>query len=162
MLHPSQDLGGHIVNKDACSSANSGAPSLITAAAGLDNVEVDGQTLDRYIAASVAMADSSVITVAYLAALTATETLSLRIRYQDSANGSSWNTAVELTAAAVVATGAGGGSNERGALEASLNLRGLERYVRFSITADLSASGTDTCTYHAVAAFGGYDQVPRA
>jgi hypothetical protein len=157
MLRSPGNIGGYVTTHDACSSESSGAPSVITAAGGLDNVKVTGQTIDR-VSSDGGMAQSAVISTAYLAALTAAKTLSLAHEYQDSDDGSSWNTAVAIEAAAVKATGAG---NKRGVDEHNLDLRGLARYVRINVTADLSNTATDTATFHTEAVLGGYDRLPQ-
>jgi hypothetical protein len=159
-LHPVTSIAEHVSCKDACSSANSGAPSLITAAGTGDNVKVTGQTIDRFDATSGGLAHSCVVSTAYLAALDATETLSLAHEYQTSANGSTWDTAVAIQTATVKATGGTGGSNERGTDEHTLSLVGLKRYVRFNVTPDLSRAGTDTATFHTQCILGGFDQLP--
>jgi hypothetical protein len=157
MLNPSQDLGAHTKSYDANASANSGAPVLITAAGTGDNVKITGVTIDRYTAN--AMADSCVVQTGWLAALTAAKTLSLAHELQESADGSSWDTAEVIQAATVVGTGAG---NIRGVSVHDINLRGRKRYIRFNVTPDLSHTSTDTCTFHTVATLGGYDTIPQA
>ncbi len=155
MLKPFTDLAGHIKVVDACSSENSGAPSLVTAAGTGDNTKRTGQTIDRMSGTS--MANSCVLSTAFLAALAASQTLSLAHELQESDNGTSWDTAEVIQAATVKATGAG---NKRGTDEHSVSLIGRKRFIRFNVTPDLSAGATDTATFHTTAVLGGYDQIP--
>ena len=157
MISPVTNLGGSVLVKDACCSENSGAPSVITAAAGLDNVKVTGQTIDRYSGTYNSVAQSAVVCTQFLAALTAAKTVSLAHEYQDSADGSTWNTAVVLEAATVYETGAG---NKRGEAEFDVNLAGLARYIRVNVTLDLSHTSTDTASFATVVALGGFDNNP--
>ena len=155
MIYPSQDVTGNVVGKFACASENSGAPSLVTAGGTGDGVEVEGETLDRMT--GTALADSCVLEIGFLAALADTESVSFAVDYQESDDGSTWDTAVELQASTAAATSSGG-TNEFGVVDLGLNLRGLKRYVRFNVTCTMSAGATDTALFAAVAVFGGYDQ----
>lgn len=155
-ISPSQDLQGHVISKDANHSANSGAPVLITAGGTGDGVKITGQTIDRL--SSGCMADSCQVATAYLASLTAAKTLSLAHEYQDSADGSTWNTAVVLEASTVKETGAG---NKRGVDEHDINLRSLQRYIRVNVTPDLSHTSTDTCTFATIVTLGGFSKGPQ-
>lgn len=156
---PLNDVGDFLTGNDGCASANSGAPSLITAAGALDNVKVTGQTVDRK--SGTAIAYSAFIQTGYLAALADTETISLAHEYQDSADDSTWNTAVAIEAATVKATSSGG-TNERGVDEHKLDLSSLYRYIRINVTPNLSASATDTCLFFTVVTLGGWSQVPQS
>jgi hypothetical protein len=160
MIHPSQDLGNLTKAADANASASSGAPVLILAGGTGDGVKITGQSIDRYASDGIAIADSVVVTTSYLAALADTKTLSLAHEVQYSADNSSWDTAVVIEASTVKATSSGG-TNERGVDEHNLNLRGQKRYFRINVTPDLSATGTDTATFHTIATMGGYDKVPQ-
>jgi hypothetical protein len=159
MLYPAQDLGAHTKSYDANASANSGAPVLILAGGTGDGVKITGVTLDRYN--GNAMADSCVLQTGWLAALADTKTLSLAHELQESADGSTWDTAEAIQASTVVGTSSGG-TNERGVSVHDINMRGRKRYIRFNVTPDLSATGTDTATFHTVATFGGYDTIPQS
>jgi hypothetical protein len=151
-----QSLGEYVVSVDACSSENSGAPSLITAAGTGDATKVTGQTIDRY--QSGGFAKSIVVQTSYLAALTAAKDLELAHELQESDDGSSWDTAEVIEATTVKATGAG---NKRGVDEHAVDCTNRKRYIRFNVTPDLTASGTDTATFHTVATLGGFDQLPQ-
>lgn len=149
MIHPKTDLDGHVGEAHCSASNNSGAASLITAAGTGDNTKVTGATIDRK------KTDSCVLHINYLATLQAAETISFTVELQhddDSAMGSP--TTVALYAKTAVATGAG---NKSGVLKVNVpNWHLYDRYVRFNVTPDLSASGTDTALFTACAVIGGY------
>lgn len=151
-----RDVGDFVTVNDACSSENSGAPSLITAAGTGDATKVTGQTVDRKV--GTAKARSCVVSTAYLAALTAAKTISLAHEVQYSDDGSTWDTAVVIEASAVKATGAG---NKRGVDEHKINLESQKRYFRINVTPDLSHTSTDTATFHTTVVLGGFSQVPQ-
>jgi hypothetical protein len=155
---PLNDAGAFVSSHDGNASENSGAPSLITAAGALDNVEVEGQTVDRK--SGSAIAHSAIIATGWLAALTDTKTLSLAHAYQDSADDSTWNTAVAIEAATVKQTAAAS-TNYRGVDEHDLNLRTLDRYIRINVTLDLNAGATDTALFFTVVTLAGWTQVPQ-
>lgn len=156
---PLQDVGDFVTGEDGNASASSGAPSLITAAGGLDALKVTGATVDRRASAGIGIAHSAFICTGFLAALDTAETLSLAHEYQDSADDSTWNTAVVIEASTVKATAASAG-NERGVDEHKLALTALLRYVRINVTPDLSRGGTDTALFFTVVVLGGWTQVP--
>lgn len=134
---------------------NSGNPIAITAAGTGDNTAVTGEKIDRQDY------QSCVLVIAGAADLQASETLTLKsIEYQESDDGSSWDTAVSIDSSEVVATGGTGGSDETFLFQSKLNLRGKKRYIRFNFTPDLSASATDTAVAVAVVALGGKDVLP--
>lgn len=156
---PLNDVGDFLTGHDGCASANSGAPSLITAGGALDNVKVTGQAVDRKSGSAISY--SAFIQTAYLAALSDTKSLTLAHEYQDSADNSTWNTAVVIEAATTKAT-SDGGTNERGVDVHKLSLLALDRYVRVNVTPDLTATGTDTCLFFTVITLGGWSQVPQS
>lgn len=158
MMNPSQDVASHIVIKDACSSESSGAPSVITAAGGLDNSEVTGVGIDRK-SSKGDLADSMSICTSWLAALDSGETISLGHKIQYSSDNNSFDTAVVIEAATVVKT-AGSADNFRGEEEHTVNLRGQKRYYRVNVTLDLSRANTDTASFATQVAMGGYAQLP--
>jgi len=155
---PLNDAGAFVAAKDGNASENSGAPSVITAAAGLDNVKVTGQTVDRK--SGTAIAHSAIIATGWLAALTDTKTLSLAHEYQDSADDSTWNTAVAIEAATVKQT-AVASTNYRGVSEHNLALSSLSRYIRINVTLDLNAGATDTALFYTIVVLAGWTQVPQ-
>lgn len=145
--------------EEACCSEDSDAPSLVTAGGTGDNSKVTGQTIDRK--SGTALAHSAVVCTAWLAALTDTKTLSLAHEIQESADGSSWDTAEEIEAAAVKQT-ATATTNYRGEDEHKISLIGRKRYFRINVTPNLSNTGTDTMSFHTVAALTGWDQNPQS
>lgn len=159
MLHPKTDLGSHVVVLDANASADSAAPSLITAAGTGDATKVTGVGIDRKQGQTLAL--SAAVTTSFLAALADTKTLSLAHEIQYSSDNSTFDTAVVLEASAVKATGETGGTNERGQAEFSINLISQKRYFRINVTPDLSATGTDTASFATQAALGGFSELPR-
>lgn len=154
MLYPMRDLAGSVKSAVAGSSTASSAPSLITAAGTGDNTKVTGQTIDR-LGSSGSMADSGVLAVAWQAALTNTKTLSFACELAESADGTNYDTAEVVQAATVVYT-AGSSATFHGVKEYTIDLSGRKRYIRFNLTPDLNASGTDTAVYGAVFVMGGY------
>lgn len=157
MLSPALDLFNQTKTFDGPQSNNAGAASLITAGGALDNVEVTGPTIDRLDAES-GMARSCRIDTQYLATLGAAETVSLRHRYQTSADNSNWDAAVEIQA--LTAKGAAGAGNTRGIDSHNLSLAGLKRYIRILTTLDLSRANTDTAQFGTSVVLGGYQNVP--
>ena len=155
MLTPTRNLGGSVRCKIAGNSSNAGAPVLVTAAGTGDNTKVTGTTVDRKGTTGGTLADSCVLAIGWVAALTNAKSLAFAVEIQDSADDSTWNTAVVLQAS-TVAKLAGSSTNFSGTVELDVNLAPYARYVRFNITPDLSASGTDTATYSAVCVLGGH------
>lgn len=157
LLAPATDLAG-AVNAYAANYAqdSSGDPKQTVAGATEDNVKVTGLTIDRQ------GYDSAVLAIAGAAVLAQDKTASFAVEYQDSADGSTWNTAVAMQASTVAATGGTGGSTENFVIELGLNLRNRQRYVRFNVQMDLSASATDVCSWSAAAILGGKEKLPVA
>lgn len=127
-----------------------------TAGAGTDNSEQTGASIDRtgYLSGTAA--------IAWTATLASGATLSLTVKEQESADGSTWDTATTVHAAAVVATGESGGSTETGITRVKVNLSGKKKYVRYNVTSDLSAANTDTSVYGALMILGGADEHPAS
>jgi len=153
MFSAQKDLGAEI----KCKFAAGGR--LVAAGAG-DNTEVTGPTIDRYGASGVQRYASAVLSVGTRAVLAAAATLSLRLRYQESADGAAWDAAVELYAPTVVSTGGGGGSTEQTVTETKMDLSARKRYLRFLVTPDLSAGGADTAEFVAQCVLGGGHTLP--
>lgn len=103
---------------------------------------------------------SGVLAVPYTATLTADKSLKLTISVAESSDGTTFDTAVKLKDAVVVATGDTGGSTETGLVEIDMNLSGYKQYVKFSVTPDLTATATDTCQVAATFALGGAFKIP--
>jgi len=145
-MHPSRNSIGEYIKTLAC-----GAFTALAAGTG-DNTAVEGATIDRLGYGSVRLV------IAYLTSLTAAQTLSFAVEYQESANGSDWDTATALQGSTVAETGAQ--TNGVDEITFDLDLSGKKRYIRFNFTPNLSHSGTDTATGAAVAVLGGADAVP--
>lgn len=136
-----------------CTTRACGLASATAGGTG-DATAVTGATIDRQ------GFGSGKLSIAYLTTLAATKTLSFAVEYQDSADGSTWNTAVAIQASTVAATGALTASV--GKVEFSVDLTGLQRYVRFNFTPDLSNTATDTALCAATFVLGGADELPAA
>lgn len=121
---------------------------------GGSGTEVTGETVDRL------GFQSAVVAVPFRAVLAEAATLSLRLRREQSDDGSSWDAAETVSATAVVATGETGGSVEVGVLEADQDLDAVKRYVRYSVTPTLSAPTTDACEWGASVALGSAADFP--
>ena len=159
-MHVKTDVGSRIKGFQANAQATAaGVAVVLTAGATEDGVKVTGTTLDRATPGGVRY-DSTALEVSGLATLAQDETLSFAVEYQDSADGSTWNTAVALQASTVAATGGTGGSNETVMVELDLDMSDLERYVRFNVTPAMSAASADTAVWSACAVFGGADILP--
>ena len=135
-------------------TASSGAAQIITAAGGDDGVKIIGETINRD---TFGMPASALLQTACYYNLADTETLSLAVEIQESADGSSWDTAEVLQAATVFVT-ASGATTAGDVHTTRVGLTGRKQYVRFNCTPDLSASGTDTAVVTGtVAMFGAWD-----
>lgn len=123
-----------------------------------DNTLVTGQIIDRTL---IAYPLSVLIAIAYKAVLAAAATLSLSwsLEHGDASNLSD-AAALASAASAVIDTGAGGGSTQRGVFTAPVDLAGCKRYVRLKFTPDLSAANTDTAELNGQLVFGGQDTLP--
>jgi hypothetical protein len=120
-----------------------------------DATEIAGTVINRdgYL--------SGVLAVPYTATLAADKSLKLTISVAESSDGTNFDTAVKLKDAVTVATGkATTGSTETGLVEIDINLSGYKNYVKFSVTPDLTATGTDTCLVGATFALGGAERIP--
>jgi len=141
-------------------------PEVIVAAAGNDNVEIDGPRVDRRQVGGDGDVGrlylSGKVLIEFSAALDAAETLSIAANLQDSADGSVFADLVpaQELALAVVATGGAGGTTEQGVAELDVDLTGARRFIRLQSTADLSRGATDTVAIGASFALGGADELP--
>lgn len=133
---------------------NCGA-SHATAAGTGDNTAVTGATINRMVAGTEGdQLNSGKLILSYKTTLTDTKTLSYAIAYQESADGSSWDTAVALQASTVALTGASS-TDALGTVEYNVNLHDKKQYIRFNFTPDLSHSGTDVAISSLVFVAGG-------
>ena len=116
------------------------ALTSVTAGGSGDATKVTGTSIERSgfyggllnIVANVTIAD--------------TKTLAYAVEIQESPDNSTWATAVVLQAETVVFTSDGGDTNTRVNVPLVVDLNSYGKYVRFNITPNLSASGTDTAS----------------
>lgn len=152
---PRTDIGAQVVAVQANAQATAaGAAIALVAGATEDGVKVTGTSINRRDSLSC------VLSIMGLASLADTETLSLAVEYQQSADGSTWDTAVAMQASTVAATGSTGGTNETFAVELPLLLKGKKKYIRFNVTPAMSAATTDIAVWSASAILAGYDVLP--
>jgi hypothetical protein len=161
-VYDMQNIGAVLATRNACSGK-------LTAGGSGDAVKVTGNTIDRMPSGGTKNGDTSVpapgflsccLTVAGQATLADTQQLLIAAEIQDSADGTNWNTAVALQASTPVAKSSGGTTEKTWVNKIDVNLKPYARYVRFNVTPDLDASGTDTALWAAVATLGGADQLP--
>lgn len=115
-----------------------------TAAGSGDNTKMTLVEVDR-VDANGGIAMSAILVVPYTTTLAQAETLSLTLGITDCATSSgSYSTATSLLAKTAISTGGTGGSTNTDVYEVRVDLRGYNRYLKFEVTPDLSASGTDT------------------
>lgn len=143
----------------SCAVRHCGQLSITAAGTG-DNTEQTGPTVDRLITTTGAVYNSARLDILYTTTLGSSETLKLTAKIQDSADNSTWNTAVVLQAATTVETGVQTG--KKGVASYQVDFAGRARYVRILWTADLSASGTDTAILSAQLTMGGASILPCA
>jgi hypothetical protein len=150
-------LGDHTVVVLANSQRDASAdPIILTAGATEDGVKINGDSIIRRDFMSC------VVGIVGQAKLAQDKTISFAVEYQDSTDGSTWNTAVAMQTSTVAATGGTGGSTEGFKVDLPLNLYGLEKYIRFNVTPAMSATGTDTAVWAASCTLGGANQLPAA
>jgi hypothetical protein len=108
-----------------------------------DNVEMTGESIllnGDY--------SSGKLVIGWKAAIATAATLKFAVQHQDSTDGSSWDTAVIDVAATIVKTAAAG-AVFNGVQEYDYKLTASKKYIRFNITADLSAGSVDTVQWEA-------------
>lgn len=135
------DIGAYLQAGIACQHT-----AAVAAGSG-DNAYIVGQQFDLQ---SFAVRPVSALLIAsFEAVLAQDETLTLKSKVEHDTDVA-WGT-VETYAydgaestGEVVATGDTGGSTELGVYTRAIDLSGVNRYFRFSVHQDLSASGTDT------------------
>ena len=136
----------------------SAAASALAAGTG-DATTTTGATIDRMGFSNGSMPRSMLASVIYDATLASGKTLSIAYAVQDSADASTWAD-YQTAAAAVVATGASGGSVAAGQLNVQVDLNSARRYVRVNSLPDLSNTATDTAVTRSVVALSGFDRHP--
>lgn len=158
-LHPMSDLGGNVKCFDACSAEGAaGIASLVTAGGTGDATKRTGQSINRI--SGEGMAHSAVLTTHYVATQADAETLTLAHELQESADGSTWDTAEVIEAATTYVTQSGAGTS-RGVAQFSVSLKNRKQYIRFNVTPNLSKANTDTMAFATVAVLAGYDVLPQ-
>lgn len=132
-----------------------GLPALVNTSrtTGNDGVAINGATIDRNTLATAVR--SAKLVVLADAVLGTGETLTLRGRLEDSANGSSWAALAGETPADVVETLTG-----LHVAGFDFNIEGARRYIRAVVTPTLSASASDTVDVAAVLVVGGAYETP--
>lgn len=127
----------------------------VTAGGGADGVEADGLTIDRQ---GLSDQFSSIdFLVGGSGSLASTETATVSMTIQDSADGSTWADVVSDT---TVATATDATNGERAAGHLGVDLTKCRRYVRCQVTVTMSASVTDTFAYGVIAALAGARDLP--
>ena len=138
--------------------------AAVAAGAG-DAVEMDGVFVDGR------SYHSAKLIVAFEAVLAAAATLSIaaNLQHADDLAGTNAEDFGPAFANAIVATGAGGGSTERGVVELNVNLIGdlvssnvavFRGFLQGQATPDLSAGSVDTADIAMVLVLGGADVLP--
>lgn len=144
---------------DALKIVAMGCAVSATAAGSGDNTELTGEVIDRL------GFNGCVLAVPFRAALATGESLALTIKVAESDDGSTFGTDETIASAVNVATAASGGTIHD-CYKLAVNLSGVgaprKRYLRFKVTPNLSASGTDVAVISAAVILGGADQRPVA
>jgi len=153
-----QDIGAYLKGAYALAQAT------ITAGAGNDNVAVNGAVIDLWQWGN-SRPRSAVLLIQWTTTLAANKSLSIAAKLQDDTvsafNGTPADFGTAL-ASAIVASGGGGGATVTGVTPYKLPIIGARRYVRPTVTADLSATGTDTVALNAILVVAGFDQLPAS
>jgi hypothetical protein len=125
-----------------------------TAGTTYDNAKQTSASIDR---ADYNYPQSCKLVLNYNAAITSAKALQLAVGILDSEDDTNWNAEVALQAAKAIHSLTTGAS-VTGTFELDIDLSAYERYIKFTTTANLTATGTDTCKYTTVALFGGQNQ----
>lgn len=133
-----------------------GGRATATAGGGGDNTAQALDWLDRLVAARGPYATAKLV-LAFSAVLGAAATLTLSAQLRDATSGAGAGAANVGSAVTfgVVATGAG---TVRGTVEIDVDLTNLREFLSVTVTPDLSAANTDTCTVDAIWILGGADR----
>jgi hypothetical protein len=129
----------------------------LVAGAASDNTAKNTGTVDR-------LGYSSAMVYVFWRALAVTDTatLAITVTREQSADGSNWDAAETLVNAETIFTAANPTLAGKGVKEIAQDLSGCKRYVRYAVTANLSAANTDTAAYSVVCQLGGSDVLPAA
>ena len=132
----------------------------IVAGSGTDNVKVTGAEINRLV--NGGLARSLKLLIPYSFTLADGKVAKFTVGLTDCAtSGGSYSTATAIQAATTAATGGTGGSTEAGHVELDIDLSGYAQYLKFEITADLDASGTDAGNWFSSVVLGGFDVEPQ-
>jgi len=143
-----------LANNATEATVASGAPEVLTAGGAGDGVKIVGNTVDRF---AQGWPQSALLVVQSYLNLADTETLSLAVEIQESADGSTWDTAEAIAASTVVKT-ADGAFTDIHVESYTIHLGDRKRYIRLNVTPTLSAANTDVATVHGVLVLGGCSQ----
>lgn len=138
------------------------APALaftsVTAGGTGDNTKITGITIDRFYNEVHKFNDVTLLVKSDDLDLAASETLSLTIAMQDSADGSTWNDEVSVLAKTAIYTGEI--VNGMYVYKIGVNLTMYDRYIRFNVTPDMSADDTDTVGIDGIVVLGNGTYAP--
>ena len=150
-----RDLGAFHIGRGAM-------PNLaVTAAGSGDASEVTGGSIDRLGLGSVYQ--SATLYVTSTGTLQSGETMTIAANFQDSADDSTFADHGTVLAATTVHNAAGGALTASvGQAKLDVDLSAARRYVLVQVTADMSATGTDTANIQGVIVFGGAEELPAA
>lgn len=140
-----RDIGAYLSTKAV-------AGGSLTAAGTGDATEVTSGAIDRKDFASAVLALCGRTTAAN------GETLKFTVKIADSDDGVSFSSDTTLLNAVTVVAGAV--SAQFFAYELDLDLFAYKRYLRFKLTPDLSAAGTDVAAWGAALVLGGANVLP--
>jgi hypothetical protein len=135
------------------------AQSGVAAGTG-DNTEITTDGIDL-MPVGLAGYRNCVLALGYLTSVAQNQTLAVTVKVSDSADNTNWSAdttlanAVQIEGSTAAATVA-----KKAAYELGVDVASKKKYVRFKITMNLSASGTDTFVYGAVAVLGAADKLP--
>lgn len=137
------------------------ASTAATANGSGDNTQIVGATIDRQ-AAGYAL--EALLAMAFTTILASTKTLTFKsvVITHDTASNMGTEATLASFSDVVVATDPGGGSTITGTQEYRADLSGANRYIRFKVTPDLNASGTDTATVFGIVLLAGGQIQPQS
>ncbi len=139
----------------------SGCVASLTAGGGGDNSELTGEVIDRL------GYESCVLAIPFKAVLATGESLAFTVKVAESDDGSSFGADETIASAVTAVTQAAGGTcydtyKLKVKLGADNATAPRKRYLKFKVTPNLSASGTDTAIIAAVVLLGGAQTKPVA
>ena len=137
------------------------ANTAITAGGGGDATAANGISIDTL---SIGKAEAVMAFVTSTAALGAGQKLTTAVKFQDSADNSTWaDVGVPVSysgqSSVTVVTTAAGAGNYNQVAAAQVPLEYCRRYLRVVVTPDLDRSGTDTANVAALLVFSGLGKV---